>query len=152
MVTKKYRPSLTKTQIEQIIALCKVDGSTHSLDVLRALAPFYAKIQHSAIKEAHTVQPKQSVYELLGMDTPQATVTSTQETNTASEIKEATADTIDINDYVTNADYWLACYTKYEADKVSCTVQEIEAAKEHMYLNDLMTPEQEEEWEIQHNV
>lgn len=36
--------------------------------------------------------------------------------------------------------YWYECYAKYLQNPVSCTLDEIDAANEHKYLNDLMTP------------
>lgn len=40
----------------------------------------------------------------------------------------------------TKEQYWTRCFDKYSRDPSSCTVAEIEAAMEYMYLNDMMSP------------
>ena len=42
----------------------------------------------------------------------------------------------------TKEQYWEACYIQFQKNPNLCTVPQIEAAHEHMYLHDLMTPEE----------
>ncbi len=121
---KKYRPSLTGAQIDHILELAKADFSSsanlagQSYAVIAVLAPFKAKIDNSGIAEAYSINPpKPSIEESLGM-IPAINLKSTKE------------------------ELWALAYAKYSLSPATCTLAEIEAAHEHMYLNDLMTPEQ----------
>lgn len=132
MTLPKYRPSLTAIQIEHILALAKTETggiSQISMSLIAVLAPFQAKIQNAGIVPAYIIgdnpAPKQSTLESLG-GAP-----------TASEIPT----------HMDKETYWAGCYAAYKDNPVGCSLSEISAAKEHMYLNDLMTPEEEREHE-----
>jgi len=130
---QKYRPSLTAAQIAHILRLSKLHLSDYegvdrqdidiSKSVIKTLAPFLAKIQNYAIEPAFTTSPKLTTLELLGE------VDST---------RLASVDKIARNQF---------CYNLYLQDPNSCDLSQIAAAKEHMYVNDLMTPEEEAAYE-----
>lgn len=122
--TKKYRPSLTACMVDHILHLAKSESpiSSESISLIGVLAPFQAKIQNDAITEAYTTAPpKKSVEESLGMVTP--------------------------TKHLSKEDYWEECHVKYTANPTECSLQEIEAAREHAYLHDLMTIEEKELFE-----
>lgn len=128
----KYRPVLTARMIEHIIALAKQENpiSSESIEVLGILAPFQAKIQNAALTPAYTsAPPKPSIEESLGMNQPATVPTSLYGVHSKKEV------------------YWQACYSKYIINPLSCTVEEIQAAREHMYLHDKMSEEEKEKFE-----
>lgn len=125
---KKYRPVLSATAIAHIIALAKSEHplSSRSIEVIATLSPFLAKIENAGVAPAYTqAPPKPSLEESLGM-------VETATVQLFGESKEK---------------YWHSCYNKYKINPVSCSLVEIEAAREHMYLHDLMSPEEIEEFE-----
>lgn len=135
MTTKKYRPSLTPTQISVIIDLCKAQNpiSPEAMDIIATLAPYYTKIQVGAVTNSHTVQPRKakSPFDLLtelGADPINPSATDTT---------------------MSKPHYWQKCYEKYlqEEDKTNLTNQEIEAVYEHMYLHNLFTDTQKQLFE-----
>lgn len=142
-VTSKYRPSLTGEQILHILTLVKRDycvtepvDTTLSFKVIQTLAPFQAKIESAAIAPAYTTQepkPKVNSLEALGGEVD-TIILSASDTMVASDNKEQ---------------YWSSCYALYLLHPEKCTIAELQAAKEHMYINDLMTPEQEKDYEQQ---
>lgn len=140
----KYRPSVTGEQITHIIRLAKLDMSTESIELIKTLAPFEAKILAGAMLPAHLSTPRQSLEDSLGM-----TIVDSLGKKIAIPTK-GSVNLIEVKgDKVA---YNLSCYNKY---KLACTVDRLEditpdimeAAKEHMYVNDLMTPEEEAEYE-----
>jgi len=132
---KKYRPVLTGGMIEHILSLCKKETpiSSESISVIGVLAPFQAKIQNDAIAEAYTVAPpKPSLEESLGLEVPATTPSSSTPPRVSKE------------------EYWHLCHTKYTLSPESCTLTEIQAAREHAYLHELMSPEEVEAFEREH--
>lgn len=125
--SKKYRPVLPAHLIEHILALAKSENpiSASSIEVVGILAPFQAKIQNDSLTPAYTTKPKQSLEEKLGM--------------VPGTIISYSLDGIDYRDKV---DYWRACYNKYVAMPTTCSLAEIQAAQEHMYLHGLMSDEE----------
>ena len=122
----KYRPVLTADQIEHVLTLCKNQSPLTELDIslISTLAPFQAKIQNAGIAAAYTTTPKPNLLESLG-----ATPTS------------STPD-------ISKEHYWENCYLKLEQyGSDNLTIAEIKAAHEWRYLNDMMTPEEELEFE-----
>ena len=123
----KYRPVLTASQITHILTLCKQEQpiSAESFNVISILAPFEAKIAARAVTPAYTTaaRSKANSLEALGgaAPTPEPEITKEQ--------------------------YWEQCYNKYRHYPASCTVEEIHAAQEHMYLHDLMSAEETAEFE-----
>lgn len=132
---KKYRPVLSATAIAHIIALAKSEHplSSRSIEVIATLSPFLAKIENAGVAPAYTEKPVLSLEEKLGMPVPLHSVSKEQLANQTKEV------------------YWNVCYNKYKINPVSCSLVEIEAAREHMYLHDLMSPQEIEEFEATHH-
>lgn len=135
MSKSKYRPVLTALQIKHILKLAKLESplSDASLSVISTLSVFAAKIDNAGIAPAYTLsssKPKESLLASLG------------DTDTLAEL-EREGDIARLS----KEQYWEECFDKYSTNPSSCTVEEIKAAEEHMYLNDLMSPEQEAAYE-----
>ena len=122
---KKYRPSLTAQQVSTILTLAKtaLPLTDETMSLISTLAPFMAKIENDGIVPAYTVSnkpPANSLESLGGM------ITS------------------DANSHVSKEAHWEQCYLRIlEVGAAACTLETIQAAEEHRYLNDLMTPEEE---------
>lgn len=128
----KYRPVLTASQILHILTLCKTESpiSSESMSVIATLSSFQAKIENAGITPAYiqaAPKPKANSLEALGFVG-------------ASSVE--TVDTTLAPTYEDKEAYWSHCYAKYSTNPASCTLQEIHAAKEHMYINDLMSEEE----------
>lgn len=140
----KYRPSLTASNINHILYLAKqdlknspnVDSKSNSENLIKTLIPFQAKIQNNVASPAYISNKKESMLEQLGE--------------------------VDINnskDSKSYESYKVECYNKYIkaiADDTGSLwnelqLSEIDAAKEFMYFNDLMSKEEEKEYEIKLN-
>lgn len=142
---QKFRPVLSAYLITHIIALAKQDvvaGSTSlsSIELISILAPFAAKIENAGITAAYTTAPRKSLEESLGM--PASTPAPTQELQATS-----THYMLDGAYFVNKEEYWEACYQKSLSSPSSCTLQELQAAREHKYLEGLMPPEEMVEFE-----
>lgn len=140
MNSKKYRPVLTKEQIDHILSLAKreIPISDLSVSLIASLAPFTAKIESNAVLPAYTEKPRVSLAESLGF------TTSATFHDDMIGVPEYTAPP---GKQFTKEEFWAASYAKYLIDPASCTMAEIDGAHEHMYLNELMTPEQLAEFE-----
>ena len=120
----KYRPVLTALQITHILELAKLESplSDLSISVISTLSPFEAKIKNAGISPAYTPKPvKQSTLESLGG----LSSTSIEQANNMSK-----------------EEYWAQCYAKYVLSPITCSLEEIQAATEHKYLNDLLNPKE----------
>ena len=140
----KYRPVLSASQIKHILLLATRDFGAMSnniddelsLKVITTLAPFKAKIDASALTPAYTTaEPKASALELLGGT---GTGTNNNDNNNNNDTNALTKEV-----------RWLQAYNRYSENPESCTITEIIDAKEHMYLNDLFTPEEKAKFESQ---
>lgn len=136
----KYRPVLTAAQITHILTLAKTESpmSQMSLSVIASLASFQAKIDNAAITAAYVTSPTVSKTSLEALGGVPATASDSLPNtchgyNTSPNVS---------NTYESKESYWAACYEKYSISPASCTLQEIEAAREHKYLNGLMTEEE----------
>jgi len=143
----KYRPVLTSVQILHILAVCKREQplSDASLSVISTLSVFKAKIDNAGVKPAYSSRDEQTIAAAkqqqtlmeLGTDKPSLYSLPTPSV-------PATADYT----ATSKEDYWEQCYIKYTDDPALCNLEELAAATEHMYLNDLMTSEQEAAHEL----
>lgn len=157
----KYRPSLTADQIEFILRLTKqfyidLTGSpeldlveaNQAFAVIATLTPFQAKIRNLAITPAYIpsdTPAKTSTLESLGgtdSDTHIPTLPSYDDSIGVPETNLSSLPPI------SKEELWAASYAKYLIDPVSCTIQEIEEAREHKYLENLMTVEEVEAFEL----
>lgn len=128
---KKYRPSLTVNQMIHIVNRAKEDYAqfdapdydTLNLSIISTLAPFLSKIENDALVASYNpslTSAKPSTLESLGG-----------------------SPSIDSLLEQTKEQYWEACYKKLQTLGASdCTVVELDAAQEHKYLNDLMSPDE----------
>ena len=129
----RFRPPLSDKHLEHLILLCKRDlvateeqeSFDLSAELVAKLCAFKAKIDNKGIAAAYTLAPdKPTMIEELG------------------GLKDFTSPT-----KVSKEEYWELCYTKFLNDSIQCSLNELQAAKEHMYLNDLMSPEEVTEYE-----
>ena len=144
MTTSKhrYRPALTADEIRVLDSILKARYLLESgmevvttklttadyviLTQLQAkVTTLQAKVANNALQAAYVTKkhhiPEIATLESLGASEDMIAIA------TGGETKEA---------------YWKRSYLKYSVSADICTVPEIEAAHEHMYLNDMMTPEQ----------
>ena len=128
---KKYRPSLTVAQIKRIYRatqLMYVNTLEKEKDldksILQLLAPFIAKIENDAICPSYAPIPRLDIMDQLGGESDAAIIAKS-------------------NKVAYNA----ACYAMYLENPVRCSLDKIKAAKEHMYVNDLMTQIEEMTYE-----
>lgn len=171
----KYRPVLTSTQITTILYLAKIYGlpdlklSAPSMSLISTLAPFEAKIKNAGISPAYVTSPKEpvdtySLESLGGMDTlsplpeiehvvgnihvSEAATPSGSLPTTNSKLPTAYPPLKDIACYDSKEDYWYSCYLLYSEDPASCSLSQIQAAQEHRFIADLMTPEEEAAYNV----
>jgi hypothetical protein len=121
-----------------MLALAKTETplSTSSIELIGILAPFQAKIQNAGITAAYVHTPKESIEQSLGMLNT-ADYTSYTQQKAGMSMSPA----------MTKEEWWEACYVHYIKAPEYCTLQQIQAAREHMYLNDLMSDEEIREFE-----
>ena len=135
----RYRPSFTASEIATIISLCASrTQEANCLAILGKLATISSRIAVGDDKPAYIADPpisKPSIYKQLGMPEPQLPALINVVGNKYEDINP------DL--YKAKENYWLACYHKYIEQTQDCSPNEILAAQEHKYLNDLMTPEEE---------
>ena len=130
----KYRPVLPAKLIKHALKLAKLEQpiSQESIELIGILAPFEAKIAAQAITPAYTTSSQESLLSSLGGEGEEGTQRTQGTQGTQSLSKEA---------------YWAACYDKYTKHREECSLEEIQAAREHMYLHDLMSAEELEAFE-----
>ena len=129
--TAKYRPSLPSHLILKILELSKLEApmSMESVEIIGILAPFQAKIANGALTPSSVSMGKISTLESLGGEAA------------------PTAYILGNANYQSKEGYWQACYMRYVEDAAACTLEVINSAKEHMYINDLMSPEEAKAFE-----
>lgn len=125
MSTPKFRPSLTEQEIQYIIHLCTQDANPSTADMAHAVSGklkiFCAKMQ-------------------LGIVSPAYTAASAQRTNILESLGAGTPQ-----------ERRLAAYSKWCANPVLCTPEEVAMAQTYRYENNLMTPDEESVYENQSN-
>ena len=138
----KYRPVLTANMIEHILKLAKTESpiSNASISVIAVLAPFQAKIQNAGIMAAYTEVDKPTLEESLGFpigrDLPVPILGAPADDAIACPEDPRTLAGM------SKEEYWSWCYARFEISPEVCSLDEIQAAQEHRYLNDLMSPEE----------
>lgn len=123
--TAKYRPVLTSSQLEHIIAMLKIGESPLSdtgIATIHYLTGFLYKIQHAGSIPAYTSAGKKKRVDML---------------EALGGIESIASDLS-----ISKEEQWAASYAIYVLKPSDCTVSQIQEAHEHMYLNDLMTEEQ----------
>ena len=130
----KYRPSLTEAQLKHMIHLVKKDlmeGSDNeplTISCISTLAPFIAKIECGKKPDYVVSMASQ---DLLDLGLP--------ERETGRETGLFTG--------FTAAQKGEFCYNKMLQNLDSCSIDEIQLAKEYAYLHDKMSQEEEFEYE-----
>ena len=123
----KHRASLTEAQIRYIISKAKVgvlvnqDDSYIAYELISYLAPLLTKIENGSKKPDFIPATKPSHMSMLGE---------------LGEIAPAPAG-------IPKEERWSLAYAKMKLDIDSCSLLELTDAKEHMYLNGMMTREEE---------
>lgn len=130
--TKKYRPSLTPTQISNIIELCKHQEpiSPEAFSIIAVLAPFYTKISLGGVTASHNTKQARA--------------------KTPSELLDSLGGFDGIDNHagsgtnlgLSNPHYWAECYDKSLNPDAKLTAKELEGCNEHRYLNDMMSAEE----------
>lgn len=132
--TKKYRPSLTLTQINHITSLCRSESpvSPNSIQLLAYLASYTIKANAGLVSSSHDA----------------LSLTAKSPSDLLAELGgEITDSTSYIPTDLSQPHYWQQCYEKWSATPGQCTEAEVEAANEHRYLNDMMSPEEVAEFD-----
>jgi len=122
----KYRPVLKRAQLAKIVASLKADPEpdVDTYSSLAYLVPFIAKIDMKGMKAIYNMAPeKPSLLESLGAGAGTG----------SAMLQQSNAD---------RERYWEECYNKYITDPSNCTHRQLDAAQEHMYINELMTEQQ----------
>lgn len=146
---QKYRPSLSGLQIAVILDTFRslpIKSAEH-ISIMRTLSPFLAKIECGAIVPSHTAQRDPAKVDLLSAIGASLDHSSSREV--AMELRGYP--TVDIPT-ITKEQWWHQCYEYYilhltDPAGKPITPEQLHAAKEHMYLNDLMTAQEVSEFE-----
>ncbi len=119
----KYRPSFTATEISYMIAVFKAHQPLGLADIaiVAKLSPFLAKIESATLTPSYVPSPRVSPYSLEGLG---GMTREPQDDGLRKEIR------------------WQQAYELYKKDPASCNAVQLADAREHMYLNELMTPEE----------
>lgn len=127
-MTEKYRPYFTAEELTEIVSCLKSHPNPRRLTIVRYLEGFMLKINYGIIGSSHTLQPTQA--EKLGFHelTPGTTVPGTP---------------VPIDHNLTGE----AAYQKWLLDPAKAKPKEIAEAMDWMYRNNLMSPEQEKDYE-----
>lgn len=120
MSTQKFRPYFTSSELQEIISALKERPNPRRLTICRYLESFQIKIERGILSPAHILDPTQE--EKLGFsDSPSSE-------STAQIIGEA-------------------AYQKQLTQPSKCSPKEIAAAMDWRYRNNLMSAEEEKEYE-----
>jgi hypothetical protein len=114
----KYRPYFTAGELSEIVLCLKSHPTPRRMTIAQYLEGFILKIQHGVISPNHLSKP--SMEQKLGI-TP-----------------------IPISHEITGE----AAYQKFLINPGKCTPKEIEEAQEWRYVNQLMSPEEQEQYEL----
>lgn len=118
---QKFRPYFTAAELQEIITCLKSHPTPRRLTICQYLEGFVLKINHGIITPAHVNNP--SLEQKLGM------------------VDSSTP--IPISHNLTGE----AAYQKWLVSPTSATPKEIAEAMDWRYLNDLMSPDEEAEYE-----
>jgi hypothetical protein len=118
---EKYRPYFTAEELSEIVLCLKSHPNPRRLTIVRYLEGFMLKINHGVISSSHTTLP--TFEQKLGFTVPSTVVP------------------IDHN--LTGE----AAYQKWLLDPAKATPKEIAEAMDWMYRNNLMSAEQEKDYE-----
>lgn len=118
---KKYRPYFTISELQTITDCLKSHPTPTRLSLVQYLERFLLEINHGVRKESYIPTPTPTISQKLGFeDTP-----------------------IPVSTSLTGE----MAHQKHLIDPTHCTPKEIEAAMEYRYTNDLMSKDEENEYE-----
>ena len=168
----KFRPSLTAEHIQTIMYIAKEkyielsssassasstsnSSSSHIevskvFNIISVLGTIEAKINAGIASPAYILkeqEPSTSTLESLGGAIPHIPPIPPYDDSIG--VPETNLSSLPL---VSKEEVWAASYAKYLLDPISCTLQEIEEAREHKYLNDLMNKEEVEAFELSERV
>ncbi len=146
----KYRPAFSEEEVEVLSTILleayladmkkPLYNPKHPADSTHAFSPEYKLIHHGLVGKINTLRTK------IANNIMPPAYTTTKYKDPAIEMLDSlgapTEQVATLAKGESKEVYWKRCYEKYIQDPASCTVPEIEAAYEHMYLNDLMTTEE----------
>ncbi len=120
-MTKSYRPYFTLPELQEIITCLKSHPTPSRLSLVRKLGFFISKIENEAVSPQYIHNPRPTLAQKL-------------------ELEESTPENTEI--------IGEAAYQKHLSSPNSCTPKEIAASMEYMYTHNLMSPQQEREYEV----
>jgi len=120
-MTKSYRPYFTLPELQEIITCLKSHPTPARLSLVRRLGFFISKIENEAVSQQYIYNPRPTLAQIL-------------------ELEESTPVNVEI--------IGEAAYQKHLSSPNSCTPKEIAASMEYMYTHNLMSPQQEIEYEV----
>lgn len=119
-MTKSYRPYFTLPELQEIITCLKSHPTPSRLSLVRKLGFFISKIENEAVSPQYIHNPRPTLAQKL-------------------ELEESTPENTEI--------IGEAAYQKHLSSPNSCTPKEIAASMEYMYTHNLMSPQQETQYE-----
>ncbi len=145
-----YRPAFSEEEVE---ALATILLEAYLIDIAK---PPYISDQPANSKRAFSPEMKLTHHGLIGKINTLRTKIANKALNPAylvrKHIEPAIAILEDLGAPEAEIDaltgevpkevYWESCYLKFTVNPQSCTMSEIDAAYEHMYLNGLMTSDE----------
>jgi hypothetical protein len=127
MKTIKYRPCFTSEIISHLYSLCRNNICDKSIEALAVLAPFKAKIENNGISPAYTINKKESLVDSLGIENDE------EYALLAPNEKRKKA------------------YAKWSLNPDSCNSFELVLVRDYRYFNQLMSPEEVEQYDADTN-
>lgn len=123
----KYRPYLTLPEIEEIIA--SLSRTSQNMALLKYLKQYHNKISQEFISPNLTIAPRKDFIHSL-------------------ELSPSTSFSPSPIDY---ASLKKAAYDKWRINAASCSISELQLSSLYRYENDMMSPEEEKEYEAANN-
>jgi len=154
-----YRPAFSEEEVEALATILLeaylVDmakppyNPKYSADSRRAFSPEMKLTHHGLIGKINTLRTKIANKAL----NPAYLVRKHIEPAIAilEDLGAPEADIVAATGGETKEEYWSRCHSKYLELPMACTVAEIDAAQEHRYLHDLMSPEEVATYEAKDN-
>jgi len=131
----KYRPVLTSQQITHILSLCKSNLSDESVSVIASLSVFEHKIRNEVITPAYISAPKPNLFDSMGLN-PLAEIPSirSKESKENRELRKS-------------ALYSVWSKSENQSLRDEMTIEDLRLIQEYRYENNLMSKEEETQFE-----
>jgi len=151
----RYRPAFSEEEVE-VLATILLEAYLNDIakppynpeapiDPTRSFSPEVKLVHHGLIGKINTLRTK-----IANNALSPAYIVRKHADPAIAILEDLGADEAELDSLTgdeTKEQRWERCYKKFNADPVSCTTSEILAAMEYKYLNDLMTPEEEANFE-----